>query len=83
VLLGGIIPFVGLMVPHLVRVLNGHDNERLIPLSAAGGASFLILCDALSRSLVFPYEIPVGVITGFAGGIFFLVFVIRRQPGAV
>jgi len=79
VILGGIIPFVGLMIPHLVRIINGHDNRRLIPLSAIGGASFLIISDALSRSLIFPYEIPVGVITGFAGGLFFLFFVIRNR----
>jgi len=79
VILGGIIPFVGLMIPHLVRLISGHDNRRLIPLSAIGGASFLIISDALSRSLIFPYEIPVGVITGFTGGIFFLFFVIRNR----
>ncbi len=79
VILGGIIPFVGLMIPHLVRMLNGHDSRNLIPLSAIGGASFLVISDALSRSLVFPYEIPVGIITGFAGGIFFLFFVIRSR----
>jgi len=79
VILGGIIPFVGLMIPHLVRLVNGHDNGSLIPLSAIGGASFLVISDALSRSLIFPYEIPVGVITGFAGGIFFIFFVIRNR----
>ena len=79
VILGGIIPFVGLMIPHLIRLINGHDNEALIPLSAIWGASFLVISDALSRSLIFPYEIPVGVITGFAGGIFFLFFVIRNR----
>jgi len=79
VILGGIIPFVGLMIPHLVRLVNGNDNGTLIPLSAIGGAAFLIISDALSRSLIFPYEIPVGVITGFAGGIFFLFFVIRSR----
>jgi iron complex transport system permease protein len=79
VILGGIIPFVGLMIPHLVRFFNGHDNRSLIPLSAVCGASFLIISDAASRSLIFPYEIPVGVITGLAGGVFFLVFVIRNR----
>jgi len=79
VILGGIIPFVGLMIPHIARLFSGNDNESLIPVSAIAGASFLILSDALSRSLVFPYEIPVGVITGFAGGIFFLFFVIRNR----
>ena len=79
VILGGIIPFAGLMIPHIVRYFNGHDNETLIPFSAATGAIFLILCDTLSRSLIFPYEIPIGVITGFAGGIFFLFFVFKSR----
>jgi iron complex transport system permease protein len=79
VILGGIIPFVGLMIPHIVRYFNGYDNRTLIPLSAVTGAVFLILSDALSRSLVLPYEIPIGIITGFCGGIFFLFFVFRSR----
>ena len=79
VILGGIIPFVGLMIPHIVRYFNGYDNRTLIPLSAVTGAVFLILCDTVSRSLVLPYEIPIGIITGFAGGIFFLFFVFKRR----
>jgi iron complex transport system permease protein len=79
VILGGIIPFVGLMVPHIVRFFTGHDNETLIPLSAVTGAAFLILSDAVSRSLIFPYEIPIGIITGFAGGIFFVFFVFKSR----
>jgi len=79
VILGGIIPFVGLMIPHIVRYFTGHDNETLIPLSAVTGAAFLILCDTISRSLIFPYEIPIGVITGFFGGMFFLFFVFRSR----
>jgi iron complex transport system permease protein len=79
VILGGIIPFVGLMIPHIVRYFNGYDNETLIPLSAVAGAAFLVLSDTVSRSLIFPYEIPIGIITGFAGGIFFLFFVFRSR----
>jgi len=81
VILGGIVPFVGLMVPHLIRFLCGHDNESLVPLSAVNGAAFLIVSDAVGRSLIVPYEIPVGVITGFTGGLFFLFFVIRERGG--
>lgn len=81
VILGGIVPFVGLMVPHLIRFISGHDNESLLPLSAMNGASFLIIADAVGRSLIVPYEIPVGIITGFAGGLFFLFFVIRERGG--
>jgi len=79
VILGGIIPFVGLMIPHIARYFNGYDNETLIPLSAVTGATFLILSDTISRSLISPYEIPIGVITGFAGGIFFLFFVFKSR----
>ncbi len=79
VMLGGIIPFIGLMVPHAVSIISGRDSRRLIPASAFGGASFLVLCDAAGRSMVFPFEVPVGIITGFAGGIFFLLFVISKR----
>ena len=79
VVMGGIVPFVGLMVPHFVRRFSGADNFVLIPASALSGGIFLAVCDALSRTLIVPYEIPVGVITGFTGGIFFLYFVMRRR----
>jgi iron complex transport system permease protein len=80
VLLGGIIPFVGLMVPHLVRMVAGPDHYRLVPLSAVAGGSFLVLADAFSRSVIVPYEIPAGVVTGFCGGMFFLFYVIKNRP---
>jgi iron complex transport system permease protein len=79
VVMGGIIPFVGLMVPHVVRMLYSSGNYSLIPLSAAAGGAFLMLCDAMSRTLVVPYEIPVGVITGLSGGVFFLFYVLRNR----
>ncbi len=79
VVMGGIIPFVGLMVPHIVRIMSGSGTYSLIPLSAAAGGSFLMLCDAMSRTLVVPYEIPVGVITGLSGGVFFLFYVLRSR----
>ncbi|HOP63057.1 MAG TPA: iron ABC transporter permease [Spirochaetota bacterium] len=79
VALGGIVPFVGLMVPHFVRFFAGAGNFALIPLSAAAGGAFLVSCDAVSRSVVVPFEIPVGVITGMTGGIFFLVYVLRSR----
>ncbi|MCL1910657.1 MAG: iron ABC transporter permease [Leptospirales bacterium] len=81
VLLAGVIGFAGLIVPHLFRYIFGANHVRLIPLSAVGGGVFLMLCDALGRSLVSPYEIPAGVITCFFGGIFFLayMFALRRR----
>lgn len=77
----GVIGFVGLIVPHVFRYIFGANHISLIPLSALGGGVFLMLCDALGRSAVSPYEIPAGVITCFCGGIFFLVYmiVIRRR----
>jgi len=73
----GIIGFVGLMVPHFIRGFTGPAHERLLPASAIGGAALLILCDTLGRTVISPLELPVGVITGIFGGLFFLVFFLR------
>lgn len=74
---GGLIGFVGLVVPHAIRLLAGPDYRRLIPLSLFGGAAFLILADLLARTVLAPQELPVGVITALAGAPFF-VFLLRR-----
>ncbi len=79
--LAGVIGFVGLIVPHLMRNIFGPRHLRLIPAAAAGGALFLLASDTIGRSLVPPFEIPVGIITGFLGGAFFLVYMIRREAG--
>lgn len=68
----GIIGFVGLIVPHLFRLMFGSNHSKLLPASAFGGALFLIVCDTLARSLMETQEIPVGIITSFFGGPFFL-----------
>jgi len=81
VAVSGIIGFVGLVVPHAARLLWGPDYRRLLPLSAVLGASFLILADLLARTAAPPHEIPVGVITAFAGAPFFL-YLLRRQRRA-
>jgi iron complex transport system permease protein len=73
----GIIGFVGLVVPHIVRLWWGTDYRRLIPLSIIGGASVLLLADVLSRVVVAPQELPVGIVTALAGAPFFL-WVLRR-----
>jgi len=78
VAVSGIIGFVGLVVPHVARLLWGPDYRRLLPLSAMLGASFLILADLLARSLAPPHEMPVGIITAFVGAPFFL-YLLRRQ----
>ena len=77
----GIIGFVGLIVPHLIRLFTGPDHRKLLPASAAGGACLLILADIAARSLMAPREIPVGVITAFIGGPFFLVMLRKRRRG--
>ncbi|MCB0118926.1 MAG: iron ABC transporter permease [Anaerolineales bacterium] len=73
----GIIGFIGLVVPHIMRLWFGADYRRLIPLSIISGASALILSDILARVVLSPQEIPVGIITALAGAPFFL-WVLRR-----
>ena len=78
----GTIGFVGIIVPHIVRLIWGPDHRSLLPLSAITGAILLILADTASRTLMAPSEIPVGVITAFLGAPFFL-FLLRRTKKAV
>ncbi|HEX7567181.1 MAG TPA: iron ABC transporter permease [Anaerolineaceae bacterium] len=68
----GIIGFVGLVVPHIVRLVWGSDYRRLLPLSILGGASFLLVADVLARVVMAPQELPVGIITSLVGAPFFL-----------
>ena len=77
----GIIGFVGLTAPHAVRRLTGADHRSLLPLSALAGGLFLLLADALSRTLFAPAELPVGVMTSLAGGPFFLILIRRHRGG--
>ncbi len=76
----GTIAFVGLIVPHLVRLMSGPDHRTLIPASGILGALFLVLADLLSRLLFAPAELPVGVVTAFLGVPFF-IFVLHQQRG--
>lgn len=78
VAMSGVIGFVGLMVPHALRFLVGPKHENLLPLSALGGALLLSLMDTLSRSLLPPVEIPVGVLTSLLGAPFFL-YLLRKN----
>jgi iron complex transport system permease protein len=73
----GVIGFVGLIVPHVVRIWWGVDYRRLIPLSILGGAAVLLFADVLSRIVLAPQELPVGIVTALAGAPFFL-WVLRR-----
>jgi iron complex transport system permease protein len=75
--LSGLIGFVGLIVPHAVRLVLGPDHRQLLPLSCVAGAIFLIVADTVARWIVAPAQLPVGVITAMAGGPFFLILLIR------
>ena len=74
----GLIGFVGLIVPHTVRMAIGPDHRRLVPACALVGAGFLVLADAFARTVFAPTEVPIGVVTAFLGGPFFL-FLLRRR----
>lgn len=75
----GLVGFVGLIIPHLLRLALGPDHRLLIPASAIGGAAFLVVCDTLARSLLEGRELPVGAITAIAGGPLFLYLLYRGQ----
>jgi len=76
---GGPIGFVGIIVPHLVRLVVGADHRLVLPGSFCVGAAFLVSCDVLSRTVMAPLELPVGIITAMIGGPFFLWMLIRKR----
>lgn len=76
----GIIAFVGLIVPHMLRIAFGSDHRLLIPASLIGGAAFMVIADLIARVAIAPAEIPVGAITALFGGPFF-VYMLRREGG--
>lgn len=75
----GIIGFVGLIVPHSMRMLIGPNHKYLIPYSALGGALFLVICDTLARTIAAPSELPVGAITALFGAPYFAYLLIRNK----
>ncbi|CAN5626773.1 iron ABC transporter permease [soil metagenome] len=79
VAVAGIIAFVGLIVPHLVRLVAGPDHRVLIPASALGGALLVVLADLVARNLVSPLELPLGVLTALIGGPFLLFLMLRTR----
>ncbi|MGH8456360.1 MAG: FecCD family ABC transporter permease [Stenotrophobium sp.] len=81
VALAGIIGFVGLVVPHLVRLCTGPDHRLLLPGSAFLGAILLVLADAVSRIALAPAELPIGILTALIGGPFFLMLMLRYRGG--
>jgi len=77
--IAGPISFVGLIVPHILRLIIGPDHRVLLPASLLGGAAFLVFADALARSLLAPEQLQVGIVTALAGGPFFLVLLWRHR----
>ena len=76
---GGPIGFVGIIVPHLVRLLVGADHRLVLPASVFFGAAFLVVCDVVARTVIAPMGLPVGVITAMLGGPFFLWMLVRKR----
>lgn len=76
----GIIGFVGLMVPHVVRMMVGGNYIRVLPVSAMLGAIFLLWADIAARTVMAPEDIPIGIVTGLIGGVFFIWLLSRRRP---
>jgi len=76
--LAGAIGFVGLVVPHFVRMFTGGDHRILLVSTFLSGASFLIFCDCIAKSVIQPVELPVGVVTGLLGGVLFIYTMTRR-----
>lgn len=81
VAIAGVIGFVGLIVPHMVRMVVGNDYRRLLPLTAMLGAAFVILVDLVARRVLAPQEVPVGIVTEILGAPFFL-YLLRRRGSA-
>ena len=74
----GIIGFVGLMVPHIVRLICGGDYRVVLPASALVGGIFLLWADIVARTVLAPEDLPIGVVTGLVGGLFFIWLLGRR-----
>ena len=81
--IGGSVAFVGLIVPHMIRLASGPNHRRLLPLSMLSGAVFLMLADLAARSLLSPLELPIGVVTSLIGAFTFIVIFYRSRKGGV
>ncbi|MBQ8137150.1 MAG: iron ABC transporter permease [Clostridia bacterium] len=77
--IGGGIAFVGLITPHIMRMLSGPNHKRLLPCCLFGGAVFLMFCDLIARTIVSPIELPIGVVTSLIGAVMFIVIFIRQR----
>lgn len=77
--LAGPVAFIGIIVPHLVRLVVGVDHRLVLPAAALFGAAFLVACDLIARTAISPVELPVGIVTAVIGGPFFLYLLVRRR----
>jgi len=75
----GVIPFLGLVVPNVVSLLFGDNLKRTLPYTMGLGAIFLLACDILGRLIIFPFEVPIGMMIGLLGGIVFLVLLLKKR----
>ena len=80
--IGGTIGFVGLVTPHILRLITGPNHRKLLPATVFGGAIFLLLSDLLARTLLRPVELPIGVVTSLIGAVVFTVILLRGRKGA-
>ena len=77
--LSGLIGFVGLIVPHAVRLVSGPDHRKLLPMTAISGAVFMVIADTIARIAISPAQLPVGILTAILGGPFFIVLLIKNS----
>lgn len=75
----GAIPFLGLVVPNLISLMYGDNLRKTLPLTALFGAVFLLVCDITGRLVMFPFEVPIGVVVGIVGGVLFLILLFRKR----
>jgi iron complex transport system permease protein len=81
VTISGLVGFVGLVVPHVVRLLGGPDNRFVVPAAGLAGAAFLVVADLLARIVLAPTELPVGILTAFVGGPYFIYLLRKSRNG--
>jgi iron complex transport system permease protein len=77
--ISGMIGFIGMLIPHAVRMVIGPDHRLLLPAAGVAGAIFLMAADTVSRTIMAPVEIPVGIVTALGGGPFFLYLLMSRK----
>ena len=75
----GIIGFVGLIIPHCVKMITGSDHRKVLPYSFLCGSVFLVVCDTIARTIAAPTEIPVGIITSVCGAPFFIGLILKQK----